>query len=515
MGMRHGNTRDPEHPATRPGRRYLCGPGCSAPSATAACAASPAPTPTARSPTPTTGARMTPASAPTRPPTPITAPSGSAKTTSWPRTAAFFAAVGVRPRPGHHAQSQLPATAADPGRPRRPGPHPATKARQDRHRRGRLVTELETPADPGDPAGQALRDRVRARLTELYTERATLNTRLAALTPPPPTLDPTLLDELPILGDILTNAPAAHRAAPGRFDVHAVYNRESTSSPSTPPSPTPPPTPSAAPHRPPHHPPQPATTPHQQAFSHSPHTAMVCPLAPSGMRVRLPGGGTPEVWEAPGVRARWAPGMERVIGAGRDPLLASAEGVWGILPPASPVASPQLGRARGAALASVVRGLAQPLRPPSDVVKTILFVKAFAAGGVGGSRGGMGQARGRGRGGVRGGIGQARERGRWVVVKSRGGGRVRSRRTAQWRHGPTILQPHLPAGLRREHRRYRCRRGDARELPRVRLLVIYQRALPDARDGLKPVQRRILHQMTQMGLRPDRGTSSVPVSSAR
>src|SRR5450631_4784750 len=35
--------------------------------------------------------------------------------------------------------------------------------------------------------------------------------------------------------------------------------------------------------------------------------------------------------------------------------------------------------------------------------------------------------------------------------------------------------------------------------------VIYQRALPDARDGLKPVQRRILYQMTEMGLRPDRG----------
>ena len=35
--------------------------------------------------------------------------------------------------------------------------------------------------------------------------------------------------------------------------------------------------------------------------------------------------------------------------------------------------------------------------------------------------------------------------------------------------------------------------------------VIYARALPDARDGLKPVQRRILFQMSQMGLRPDRG----------
>ena len=35
--------------------------------------------------------------------------------------------------------------------------------------------------------------------------------------------------------------------------------------------------------------------------------------------------------------------------------------------------------------------------------------------------------------------------------------------------------------------------------------VIYARALPDARDGLKPVQRRILYQMDQMGLRPDKG----------
>jgi len=33
--------------------------------------------------------------------------------------------------------------------------------------------------------------------------------------------------------------------------------------------------------------------------------------------------------------------------------------------------------------------------------------------------------------------------------------------------------------------------------------VIVARALPDARDGLKPVQRRILYAMYDMGLRPN------------
>jgi DNA gyrase subunit A len=33
--------------------------------------------------------------------------------------------------------------------------------------------------------------------------------------------------------------------------------------------------------------------------------------------------------------------------------------------------------------------------------------------------------------------------------------------------------------------------------------VIVARALPDARDGLKPVHRRILYAMFDMGLRPD------------
>jgi len=33
--------------------------------------------------------------------------------------------------------------------------------------------------------------------------------------------------------------------------------------------------------------------------------------------------------------------------------------------------------------------------------------------------------------------------------------------------------------------------------------VIVARALPDARDGLKPVQRRLLYAMYDMGIRPD------------
>ena len=34
--------------------------------------------------------------------------------------------------------------------------------------------------------------------------------------------------------------------------------------------------------------------------------------------------------------------------------------------------------------------------------------------------------------------------------------------------------------------------------------VIYARALPDARDGLKPVLRRSVYQMGQINLTPDR-----------
>ena len=41
--------------------------------------------------------------------------------------------------------------------------------------------------------------------------------------------------------------------------------------------------------------------------------------------------------------------------------------------------------------------------------------------------------------------------------------------------------------------------------------VIIARALPDVRDGLKPVQRRTLYDMYELGIRYD--TGSVPVLS--
>jgi DNA invertase Pin-like site-specific DNA recombinase len=92
-----------------------------------------------------------------------------------------------------------------------------------------LITELETPADPGNPAAQALRNRIRARFTELYAERTSLQNDLATLeaTTAEPADDPTLLDELPLLGDILTNAPdTLIERLLALFDLRAVYNRD-------------------------------------------------------------------------------------------------------------------------------------------------------------------------------------------------------------------------------------------------------------------------------------------------
>ena len=44
--------------------------------------------------------------------------------------------------------------------------------------------------------------------------------------------------------------------------------------------------------------------------------------------------------------------------------------------------------------------------------------------------------------------------------------------------------------------------------------VIVGRALPDVRDGLKPVHRRVLYAMHEAGLQPNRPTASARASSA-
>ncbi len=127
-----------------------------------------------------------------------------------------------------------------------------------------LVTELETPADPGDPAAQALRERIRARYRELHTERAMLETQRDQLdTATTEVNDPTLLYKLPILGDILTGAPARLPNSSSRPSTSTPSTaKSSTRSPSTSPSPRPPrrPSPSssptpASPTPPRHHPP--------------------------------------------------------------------------------------------------------------------------------------------------------------------------------------------------------------------------------------------------------------------
>jgi hypothetical protein len=91
-----------------------------------------------------------------------------------------------------------------------------------------LISELEAPADPGDRAAQALRQRIRARFTDLFTERTRLEAELTALeAATTQDNDPALLDKLPVLGDVLTGAPG--RLIEQLFDafhVTAVYNND-------------------------------------------------------------------------------------------------------------------------------------------------------------------------------------------------------------------------------------------------------------------------------------------------
>jgi DNA invertase Pin-like site-specific DNA recombinase len=100
-------------------------------------------------------------------------------------------------------------------------------ARIDAAERG-LISELEAPADPGDPAAAAYRARIRARYAELYTERTRTETDLAALqATTTPGNDLTLLDDLPFAASVLPSAPGKIKQALfTAFDIHALYNND-------------------------------------------------------------------------------------------------------------------------------------------------------------------------------------------------------------------------------------------------------------------------------------------------
>ena len=125
--------------------------------------------------------------------------------------------------------AQLPATAAG---------HAEQQARQtaylqtqlnriDAAERG-LISELEAPADPADPASAAYRARIRARYAELYQERTKTEAELAALQATTPQgNDPTLLDELPTAAGIMADAPPRiKQALLAAFDIYALYNKD-------------------------------------------------------------------------------------------------------------------------------------------------------------------------------------------------------------------------------------------------------------------------------------------------
>jgi site-specific DNA recombinase len=77
----------------------------------------------------------------------------------------------------------------------------------------------------GSPAITAPRSRLIHRFTELEDQRAHIHTQLDALATPAPRQDPDLLDALPLLGDILTTAPARlQQQLYQAFDLQILYD---------------------------------------------------------------------------------------------------------------------------------------------------------------------------------------------------------------------------------------------------------------------------------------------------
>jgi len=228
-GTQHGNVRDTEMPTTRPGRRYrlrsriwckIChrrmrgatrtGPAYRSPYIYYRCPHD----------------KSIPRHAAAHPSHPSVIVREDDLMTA---LAGFFTERVFGPDRAAMLTAQLPASAAEQAAQRQ------DKAAALRRQLARidtaenaLITELEAPATPGDPAAQALRQRIRARFTDLFTERTRIVGELAALeAATTQDNDPTLLDTLPILGDIVTEAPGhLIESLLDAFDVSAVYNND-------------------------------------------------------------------------------------------------------------------------------------------------------------------------------------------------------------------------------------------------------------------------------------------------
>jgi site-specific DNA recombinase len=122
----------------------------------------------------------------------------------------FLAERLFGPHRAAYLAAQLPATAAD-DTARREAETAAIKKklRKVDAAQEALITDLEAPHDPANPADRALRDRIRRRFTQRQAEREELEAQLAALdTRAAATADPALLDALPYLAANFTDAPA-------------------------------------------------------------------------------------------------------------------------------------------------------------------------------------------------------------------------------------------------------------------------------------------------------------------
>ena len=126
--------------------------------------------------------------------------------------------------------AQLPATDAAGRRrhatPRRPPSRPGSR-RIETAQNAKILELEDLPADPGDPAGQAYRARIRARFAELHDERERLETQLKALAKTTPAAaDTSLLDRLPLAGDVLPRLSPRLKARLFQvFDITVLWNK--------------------------------------------------------------------------------------------------------------------------------------------------------------------------------------------------------------------------------------------------------------------------------------------------